>query len=212
MSNQSDIFSPSTSSIRRLRAANDYFPLAETERGVEWSSLVDAAAKAIESMTQKALSQSSSPDVNAHRLKFQAAQQRVALLEQKVDRLQLELSKVSVSFLIIIDDEYFYDLPDNKKTDLNSKSSIFQERDDRRQLELQLLNEKNLNKKLQEECTNAKMELKKFAEWFVNAVESTSGTSQKLPPGPENQQESQGDWWTKCIVFPGWMSEIDKFS
>jgi len=72
------------------------------------------------------------------------------------------------------------------KNVLNFKPSIFQERDDRGQLELQLLNEKNLNKKLQEESTNIQMELKKFAEWFVNALERTSGTSQKMLSGPEN--------------------------
>lgn len=65
----------------------------ETERGIEWSSLVDAATRAIEGMTKNAMSNSNSPETGYH-LKYQAALQRIKLLEEKSDRLLYELEKV----------------------------------------------------------------------------------------------------------------------
>uniref|UniRef100_A0A915JMK4 Signal-induced proliferation-associated 1-like protein C-terminal domain-containing protein n=1 Tax=Romanomermis culicivorax TaxID=13658 RepID=A0A915JMK4_ROMCU len=89
--NCSSLLTDSEESCSKHLRQMDYLP--ESERGVEWSSLVDAATRAIENMTQKALSLDYTSETNAYRLKYEAAQKRVAMLEGKVDRLQLELAR-----------------------------------------------------------------------------------------------------------------------
>lgn len=53
----------------------------------------------------------------------------------------------------------------------------FQERETKRELEVEILTLRNINKRLEEECLNAQLELKKFTEWFFRAVENSGDNS-----------------------------------